>query len=295
MSNINNLITDFSVEQLRQFFRGKIAKFKPIEESYDFLFEDKEEILDNFTEIIKIGEAELNNNDDLLVITAKTNKKLTNRTGKKRQYEIAKNILKEENNDAAFFIFYDENNNFRFSFIRANFLGAKRDFTNFKRYTYFVSKEQTNKTFISQISKADFKDLDSIQEAFSVEPLTKQFYEKLQHWYFWAIDNVKFPEDAEEEKNGKEIAIIRLITRLIFIWFMKVRNLIPNDLFDEENIKNILDNFADEDSTYYKAFLQNLFFATLNTKQVDRKFRNETRGHKGFNPDFGNQNVFRFH
>jgi len=121
----------------------------------------------------------------LIIITAKTNVPLTNRTGKKRQYEIAKKILKEENKDASFFIFYDEKNNFRFSFIRANFLGTKRDFTNFKRYTYFVSKKKlTNKTFINQISKADFNDLDSIQEAFNVEPLTKQFYEKLQHWYF---------------------------------------------------------------------------------------------------------------
>ncbi|RLD60140.1 MAG: type II restriction endonuclease, partial [Bacteroidetes bacterium] len=272
---VNDLIAEFSVEQLRQFFRGKITKFKPKEENYDFLFEDKKEISDNFTDITNIGEAVLNNNDDLLIITAKTNKKLTNRSGKKRQYEIAKNILKEENNDAAFFIFYDEKGNFRFSFIRANFLGTKRDFTNFKRYTYFVSKEQTNKTFISQISKADFNDLDSIQEAFNVEPLTKQFYEKLQHWYFWAIDNVKFPDDAEKEKNGREIAIIRLITRLMFIWFMKVRKLVPENLFDEENIKKNLADFADEDSTYYKAILQNLFFATLNTKQADRKFRSE--------------------
>jgi hypothetical protein len=152
---INSLITEFSLEQLKQFFRRKITKFKPIEENYEYLFEDKSEIIDDFTNILKIGDAELNNNDDLLVITAKTNKKLINRTGKKKQYEIARKILREENKDAAFFIFYDESNNFRFSFIRANFLGTKRDFTNFKRYTYFVSKTQTNKTFISQISKAD--------------------------------------------------------------------------------------------------------------------------------------------
>ena len=195
---INSLITEFSVEQLKLFFRRKIKKFKSIPENYEYLFEDREEITDNFTNIIKIGDADLMNNDDLLVITAKTNKQLTNRTGKKRQYEIAKKILKEKNKDAAFFVFYDEADNFRFSFIRANFLGTRRDFTDFKRYTYFVSKKLTNKTFISQISKADFNDLNSIQEAFNVEPLTKQFYEKLQHWYFWANDNVQFPDDAEE-------------------------------------------------------------------------------------------------
>jgi len=294
LSYINDLISDFSIEQLKLFFSRKITNFKPIPEYYDFLFEENEVVPKHYENIIKIGEADLANNDDLLVITAQTNEPLTNRTGKKRQYEIAKKILKEENKDAAFFIFYDENNNFRFSFIRANFLGTKRDFTEFKRYTYFVSKTLTNKTFINQISKADFNDLNSIQEAFNVEPLTKQFYEKLQHWYFWAIENVKFPDDAEE-KNGRENAIIRLITRLMFIWFMKVRNLIPYDLFDEDNINKILVDSAPEESTYYKAILQNLFFATLNTEQKERKFRSETRGPKGNNSDFGNHNVFRYH
>jgi len=76
---------------------------------------------------------------------------------------------------------------------------------------------------------------------------------------------------------------------------MKVRNLIPDDLFDEANIDKILQDTSSQESTYYKAILQNLFFATLNTKQEERKFRTETRGHKGYNPDFGNQNVFRYH
>ena len=292
---LNYLITDFSVDKLEQFFRQRINSFKTDEEDYAYLFEDNENIADNYKSIVKIGKADLLNSDDLLVITAKTLAKLTNKTGKKRQFEIAKKILKEENKDAAFFIFYDDNGNFRFSLIRANFLGAKREFTDFKRYTYFVSKELTNKTFISQISKTDFNDLDSIQEAFSVEPITKQFYEKLQYWYFWAIDNVKFPDDAEQEPNGREVAIIRLITRLMFIWFMKVRNLIPDELFDADNINNILKDFSPEKPTYYRAILQNMFFATLNTKQNERRFLSEIRGHKGYNPDFGNPNVFRYH
>ncbi len=300
---ISTLIENFSVSTLKDFFRKRINTFKPDEENYEYLFNKNDYINENYKDIIKIGEADLTNTDDILVFTAKTLTKLTDRTGKKRQFEIAKKILKEENKDAAFFIFYDDNGNFRFSLIRVNFLGTKREFTDFKRYTYFVSPKQTNKTFINQISKCDFNSLDSIQEAFSVEPITKQFYEKLQRWYFWAIKNVEFPKDAEKETNGREVAIIRLITRLMFIWFMKVRELIPNSLFDEENISKILKDFpaknrADksaEESTYYKAILQNLFFATLNTKQNERKFRSETRGAKGYNPDFGNHNLFRYH
>lgn len=59
MNIIDNLIIEFSVEQLRQFFRKKISNFKPKDENYDFLFEDKKEISDNFTDITNIGEAVL--------------------------------------------------------------------------------------------------------------------------------------------------------------------------------------------------------------------------------------------
>ena len=293
---IKTLVENFSVTNLKDFFRAEITTFKPDDDNYEYLFNENSDITNNYKDIVKIGEANLINSDDIFVITANTLTPLSDRIGKKRQYEIAKKILKEENKDAAFFIFYDEDGNFRFSLIRVNFLGAKRDFTDFKRYTYFVSQKQTNKTFINQISKGDFNSLDSIQEAFSVEPITKQFYEKLQRWYFWAITKVEFPKDAEQETNGREVAIIRLITRLMFIWFMKVRELIPTELFDEENIHNVLlKDFSAEESTYYKAILQNLFFATLNTKQNERKFRSEIRGIKGYNPDFGNPNVFRYH
>lgn len=291
---IKILIENFSITNLKDFFREEITTFKPDEENYEYLFDDNEYISENYEDIKKIGEADLTNTDDLLVITAKSLSHITSRTGKKRQFEIAKKILKEENKDAAFFVFHDDDGNFRFSLIRVNFLGTKRDFTDFKRYTYFVSPKQTNKTFINQIAKCDFNSLESIQDAFSVEPITKQFYEKLQRWYFWAIKNVEFPQDAEKETNGREVAIIRLITRLVFIWFMKVRNLIPDELFDEENINKILKDFSAEESTYYKAILQNLFFATLNTEQKERKFRSEVRGPKGFNPDYGNKNVFRY-
>ncbi|GAB6161044.1 hypothetical protein JCM12298_02030 [Desulfothermus naphthae] len=293
--SIKSLIENFSIDTLKDFFREKIYTFSIEEENYEYLFENNFNILNNYEDILKIGEANLENSDEIIVIAAKTLAPLTNKTGKKRQYEIAKKILKYENKDASFFIFYDDNGNFRFSFIKANYQGTKRNFTDFKRYTYFVSPKQTNKTFINRISKCNFENLDSIQDAFSVEPVTKEFYTKLQRWYFWAIKNVKFPEDAEKEKNGREIAIIRLITRLMFVWFMKVRGLIPDELFDKEEIGKILKDFSDEESTYYKAILQNLFFATLNTKQNERKFRREVRGHKGYNPDYGNQNVFRYH
>ncbi len=293
--NIEQLIDSFSIETLEQFFRQKLSSFRSDNEDYMYLFDDDDEINDKYEDIAKLGEADLDNTDNLIVIAAKSLFPLTTKTGKKRQFEIAKKILKEENKDAAFFIFYDVEGNFRFSFIRVNFSGSRRNYTDFKRFTYFVSPQQTNKTFIQQIIKANFAKLDSILEAFNVEPVTREFYIQLQHWYFWALDNVQFPKDAEEEPHGREIAVIRLITRIMFIWFMRVRGLIPDELFDKKEIGELLLDTSPDGFTYYQAILQNLFFATLNTPQNDRKFRDNKRFGKGYNSDFGNHNVYRYY
>jgi adenine-specific DNA-methyltransferase len=106
--------------------------------------------------------------------------------------------------------------------------------------------------------------------------LNKTFYNELANWFYWAMDKVEFPDDAEkdtEKRNAENL--IRLITRFIFVWFMKEKKLIPQEVFNKTYIDQIL-NYKDKtNSTYYKAILQNLFFATLNTpmKKDDPKSR----------------------
>jgi adenine-specific DNA-methyltransferase len=110
------------------------------------------------------------------------------------------------------------------------------------------------------------------QKTLDANELNKKFYQELANWYFWAIEKVEFPNDIKFNKNkdkDRQIRnstnVIRLITRLIFTWFLKEKNLVPDELFDEKKLKQII-NFEDKTgSTYYKAILQNLFFATLNT------------------------------
>lgn len=65
-----------------------------------------------------------------------------------------------------------------------------------------------------------------------------------------------------------------MITRIMFIWFIKQKNLVPNRLFDPEYIHTILKDFDEESTTngnYYNAILQNLFFATLNRAIEDEE------------------------
>jgi len=113
-------------------------------------------------------------------------------------------------------------------------------------------------------------------DAFDVESVTKAFYKELANWYFWALRYVRFPKDAPKEADGHDhIAVIRMITRLIFCWFVKEKGLIPEDLFDQRRLDELLVGFAPAEeeraeSVFYKAILQNLFFATLNTEMDKR-------------------------
>ena len=113
-------------------------------------------------------------------------------------------------------------------------------------------------------------------DAFDVESVTKAFYKELANWYFWALKHVHFPKDAPKEADGHDhISVIRMITRLIFCWFVKEKGLIPETLFNQRRLNELLDGFAPDssdrnDSVFYKAILQNLFFATLNTEMDKR-------------------------
>ena len=142
------------------------------------------------------------------------------------------------------------------------------------------------------------------QEVFNVNILNKKFYRELSTWYLWAVKEVTFPseptihsvfdetgssnpdrpKELKQEHNAKNV--IRLLTRFLFVWFVKEKKLVPDELFDIDYLKNELlkdlSPFQDEElskqglfkqgfvkqtnieSVYYKAILQNLFFASLN-------------------------------
>lgn len=116
------------------------------------------------------------------------------------------------------------------------------------------------------------------QKVFSTSILTNKFYNELFDWYVWAIDpntDVYFPNDPDDDNDdyeGRDTKIIRLITRIMFVWFIRQKKLVPDWIFDEDYLKRVLKDFdptATDSGSYYNAVLQNLFFATLNRAVED--------------------------
>ena len=96
------------------------------------------------------------------------------------------------------------------------------------------------------------------QQTLDTSELNRRFFKEIADWYFWAVDKVTFPDAADTSVGGPQLyskinpaihnagasvgavsnraihnatCVIRLITRLIFVWFLKEKELVPNTLF----------------------------------------------------------------
>ena len=107
------------------------------------------------------------------------------------------------------------------------------------------------------------------------EELNRRFYRDLFQWFERAVQSAKFPTDEARTLPAEE-HVIRLITRLMFVWFIKEKRLVAEDLFIENRAAQLLIDYdRDGGDSYYRAVLQNLFFATLNTEIGQRGFSSE--------------------
>ncbi|WP_289066944.1 hypothetical protein [uncultured Alistipes sp.] len=205
--------------------------------------------------------------------------------------------------------------NYRFSLISIDLNETedgkiKRTYSNPRRYSYYLGEDIAYYTPNKYLNEAGrVKDAKDLTERFSVEVLTKAFYQELSDWYAWAVKVVRFPnklDDPTDDDKFNAESTIRLVTRLIFVWFLKQKHLIPDEFFDEQYIAdNLLENFnpnakvdlfwKSTESRYYKAILQNLFFAMLNSPITQEgKSELSERHFRSGRGDYDNNKLMRY-
>lgn len=110
------------------------------------------------------------------------------------------------------------------------------------------------------------------QSVFSISVLNKNFYEDIIAWFNKAVKDIKIPDQTAGSEKHKDFTV-RLIARLIFIWFLKELKVVKDDLllpeFDNGE-ENDLIKPKGKGTGYYKFILQNLFFNALNSEKKDR-------------------------
>jgi len=128
--------------------------------------------------------------------------------------------------------------------------------------------------------------------------LNERFYREIADWYFWAhhlVDEgtIRLPQHCDT-KEKKSLFLIRLLTRLIFCWFLVEKRLIPAELFRDYPLSKLLKDVSLSAPTYYHAVLQNLFFGTLNMPPEQRGFREKKKDGERFDQNYGITNLWRY-
>lgn len=213
---LKDIISSFSPEKLITFFRRKSTSFRQTREEYTDVPREQ------FRDAAKIGEIKFADASEsrLIVVTARVLKSLSERSGKKAQYDLGKKMLAAGYYDAGIFVFYDTQGSFRFSLIYPQYVGRKKQWSNFRRFTYFASPELANKTFINQIAVGDFSTLDKVKESFSLAKVTNDFYNEFKGQFEKLCEAVKVDHGKPDAGQVRDFTLLFVI-RVIFIGFIQ--------------------------------------------------------------------------
>ena len=256
---------------------GSIANQNSIIEKYIDCLDDS-----NNKAIVWLGN--LNVDEDIGVYEIRI--KNTKTGSRVKISKICTDIIKSGNRNSfgkgIFFILYSNENEkaYRISYVKydkkvnENF-EVKKDLSDPKRFTYLLGEGAKVKTAQSRLNKEAFSSVKKIEEAFSVEPVNKEFYKGIKisfdKIYKDVLKNFENEENASSDRllSAKEFSL-RFLGRALFCWFLREKDLIPKEIFDFINIGE-----TKTKDNYYKEVLEELFFNILNVKMEERKIESK--------------------
>lgn len=285
--SLNNMFSNFSDATAEAWLRSRFGSFDTSQQRslpVDTTRNEKEYFrqarLLGFIKKLPESQEEARNRP-LLVAAVEMKRELNERSSRLIQFNFAKKVLQEAIRNGQYkldgyptqglFFFYDRDQFFRFSLVSGEMVGRSFKSGDAKRQSFYIAPEKNNNTAKKRLL-GKLNSFKAVKEAFSVETLTKEFYALLFKWYEWAGENavgMTFPNDLADDKDDRvqlNEAIIRLITRLMFTWFVRQRDIVPQELFTEDGVKSLLtdfDPYSMEQDNYYRCILQNLFSPLL--------------------------------
>jgi len=169
----------------------------------------------------------------------------------------------------------------RFSFISKDSIledgEIKQIETNPKRYTYILGPGESCRTAADRFNKLidnSHINLKDIQEAFSVEKISKQFFREYKEHYLYFVDYLnksKYKVTAfnNEEKTIRDFCK-KLLGRIVFLYFLQKKGWLGTPVDgkwgegDPVFLKNLFFGTG-ANKSFYAAALSTLFFDTLNS------------------------------
>ena len=180
---------------------------------------------------------------DILIVYLKSESTVDRARTAQRNF-IARYLKERGEKDAGLIAFVSPHEeDWRFSFVKMEYkfektpkgdVKVKEEFTPARRYSFLVGKNESSHTaqscfvdiFISDIHNLK---LNEIEEAFSIEKVTKEFFEKYRNLFFQvkdALDEiVKKDEETRQEFQEKGVNIVdfskKLLGQIVFLYFLQ--------------------------------------------------------------------------
>jgi len=219
-----------------------------------------------------------------------------------------RNLLKEvyKNEVDAAFVVFDQKKKWRFTYVseitvRAKDGGREKKKTDPKRYTYLMGEGERCKTAADRFTKlrttsdlfGEGVTLNAIEEAFSVDKLSKSFFDEYRKHYgrFTKYLTGKDENNKEVGKphpllksvfNGQEKEardfVKKMLGRIVFLYFLEKKGWlgVPEDKswgYGDENFLSNLFRDCIEKGNFYQQVLVPLYFNTLNEERSNDLFK----------------------
>ncbi|WP_047980176.1 Eco57I restriction-modification methylase domain-containing protein [Ornithinibacillus contaminans] len=192
--------------------------------------------------------------NELIILSVELKKNHSVDRARTLQRNFISKVLEQQGYDAAIVAFYvPDETTWRLSFVRLDYTfddkGLSLDLTPARRYSYLVGEGEPNHTAQKQLLEIFQNDddnplLDEIENAFSVEKVTKDFYKQYELKYLelkeYLEDNTAFAEETarlgfEVEKFAEQFAK-KLMGQLAFLYFLQKKGWLGVRILPESRI-----------------------------------------------------------
>ena len=244
----------------------------------------------------RVGQYTDPNDKQLDILTINLKKETSLERARTMQRNFVLWYLKQKNRDDALVAYYtDGNNDWRFSYVRLEYqskkdpegiIRSKEEPKSARRYSFLVGKNEPSHTAQQQLvpllqDAENNPTLARIEQAFNIESVTKEFYQKYKELYLNLKDNciekeIKRSKQFREELNSKGIDEVsftkKLLGQIVFLYFIQKKGWlgVPKDKTwgngDRRYLRTLLDKAIASKQNFYADYLEYLFYQALATE-----------------------------
>ena len=252
---------------------------------------------DYISEFRKIGEYKDSKGENIEILSVKLKRTSSRDRARTMQRNFVASWLSKTEKDAGLVAFYgDEPDDWRLSFVKVEYaldydkrgvLRAKKVLSSAKRHSFLVGKNEPNHTcaeqFFNLLVKEEPPILSDIEEVFSVENVTKEFFNKYKNLFIQIKEELDRVIEKDSKLRGefeeKGISTVdfskKLLGQIVFLYFLQKKGWLGVEKGKEwgtgprKFLRELYEGKYGDYDNFFNDMLEPLFYEALSTERGD--------------------------